>query len=84
MSTNLCTKLIYIIVFRCSMKVEVERFYDGDLKVLVRFEPNSNFWKETLTWVPTGKEIELILNTLLGIDVVNRWKKNKRNSRYRQ
>ena len=56
------------------MKVEVGRFYDGDLKVLVRFEPNSNFWKETLTWVPTVKEIELILNTLLGIDVFNKWK----------
>ena len=49
--------------------------------VKVVFEPNSNFWKETLTWVPTIKEIELILNSILGIDAVNRWKKNKRNSR---
>ena len=64
------------------MKVEVERFYDGDLKVVIRFEPNSNFWKDTLTWVPSLKEIELILNTLLGIDVVNRWKKCKQNSRH--
>ena len=61
------------------MKVEVGRFHDGDLKVLVHFEPNSNFWKETLTWVPTVREIELILNTLLGIDVINRWKKYRRN-----
>jgi len=60
------------------MKVEIERFYDGSLKVLVRFEPNSSFWKESLTWVPTVKEIELILNTLLGVDVVNRWKKYRR------
>lgn len=60
------------------MKVEIGRFYDGDLKVLVRFESNSNFWKETLTWVPTVKEIELILNTLLGIDVFNKWKRYRR------
>lgn len=60
------------------MKVEISRFYDGDLKVLVRFESNSNFWKETLTWVPTVKEIELILNTLLGIDVFNKWKRYRR------
>lgn len=60
------------------MKVEVGRFQDGNLMVKVVFEPNSNFWKETLTWVPTIKEIELILNTLLGIDVVNRWKKYRR------
>lgn len=59
------------------MKVEVGRFKDGNLMVKVVFEPNSNFWKGTLTWVPTIKEIELILNTLLGIDVVNRWKKLK-------
>jgi len=63
------------------MKVEVSRFQDGNLMVRVVFEPNSNFWKETLTWVPTVKEIELILNTLLGIDVVNRWKKYRRGTR---
>ena len=66
------------------MKVEIGRFYDGDLKVLIRFEPSSNFWKETLTWVPTIKEIELILNTLLGIDVINRWKKYRKDGRYRE
>jgi len=60
------------------MKVEVERFFDGDLKLLVRFEPSGNFWKENLTWVPTIKEIELILQTLLGVDVINRWKKYRR------
>ena len=66
------------------MKAEVSRFHDGNLMVKIVFEPNSNFWKETLTWVPTIKEIELILNTLLGIDVVNRWKKYRRNNRYRE
>ena len=60
------------------MKVEVERFYDGDLKLLVRFEPSGNFWKENLTWVPTLEEIDRILNALLGIDVINRWKKYRR------
>jgi len=60
------------------MKVEVSRFQDGNLMVKVIFEPDSNFWKETLTWVPTIREIELILNSLLGIDVVNRWKKYRR------
>ena len=64
------------------MKVEVERFYDGDLKVKVRFEPNSNFWKENLTWVPTLEEIDRIFNALLGIDVINRWKKYRRNIQY--
>lgn len=59
------------------MKVEVGRFYDGDLKLLVRFEPNSNFWKETLTWVPTLEEIDRILKVILGIDVINRWKREK-------
>ena len=65
-------------MIRPEMKVEVERFYDGKLKVLVRFESKSNFWKETLTWVPTFKEMELILNSVLGIDAINRWKKCKR------
>ena len=64
------------------MKVEVERFYDGDLKVKVRFEPNSNFWKENLTWVPTLKEIELIVLAVLGVDGINNWKKYRRNNRY--
>jgi len=66
------------------MRVEVSRFQDGNFMVKVVFEPNSNFWKETLTWVPSLKEIELILNTLLGIDVINRWKKHRKNIRYRE
>ena len=64
------------------MKVEVSKFNNGNLMVKVVFEPSSNFWKESLTWVPTIKEIELILNTILGMDVVNRWKKHRRNNRY--
>ena len=57
------------------MKVEIERFPNGNLKVLVRFEPNSNFWKETLTWVPTIREIELIVETLSAINGINRFLK---------
>ena len=61
------------------MKVEVSRFHkNGDLMVRVVFEPNSNFWKENLTWVPTLEEIDRILKALLGIDVINRWKKYSR------
>lgn len=65
------------------MKIEVSRFMDGRLKVKVVFEPNSNFWKETLTWVPTFKEIELIFLSLLGIDGLNKLlKKYRKDSRY--
>ena len=54
------------------MKIEINRFMDGRLKVKVVFESNTNFWKETLTWVPTWNEIELIFLTLLGVDGINR------------
>ena len=53
------------------MKVEIGKFYNGSLKVIVRFESNSNFWKEDLTWVPTEDEIKLIALTYLGIDTLN-------------
>lgn len=53
------------------MKVEVGRFKDGRLMVKVVFEPDSNFRKETLSWVPTFEEIDRISKTLLSIDVVN-------------
>jgi hypothetical protein len=54
------------------MKVEVGRFKDRKLMVKVVFEPNSNFWKDSLTWVPTFEEIDRILKTLVGINTVNR------------
>jgi len=53
------------------MKVEVERFKDGRLKVKVVFEQDSNFRKESLSWVPTLEEVERISKTLEGIDAVN-------------
>jgi len=53
------------------MKVEVGRFKDGKLMVNVVFEPDSNFRKETLSWVPTFEEIDRISKTLVSIDSVN-------------
>ena len=59
------------------MKVEVGRFKDRKLMVKVVFEPTSNFWKDSLTWVPTFEEIDRILKTLVGIDTVNRIEEKK-------
>jgi len=53
------------------MKVEVGRFKDGRLMVKVVFEPDSNFRKETLSWVPTYEEVDRISKTLVSIDSVN-------------
>lgn len=66
---------------RCPMKVEVEKFYNGNLKVKIVFEPSSNFWIKDLTWVPTEKEIELILLTYLGIDGLNKLLRKYRRNR---
>lgn len=57
------------------MKVEVGRFKDGRLMVKVVFEPNSNFRKETLSWVPTFEEVDRISETLRGIDEINELEK---------
>jgi hypothetical protein len=54
------------------MKVEVGRFKDGRLMVKAVFEPNSNFRKETLSWVPTFEEVDRITKTLVSIDSINR------------
>ena len=59
------------------MKVEVGRFKDGKLKVKIVFEPNSNFWKDSLTRVSTFEEIDRIHKTLLGIDTINRLEKRE-------
>ena len=53
------------------MKVEVGRFKDGRLMVKVVFEQDSNFRKETLSWVPTFEEVDHISKTLVSIDTVN-------------
>ena len=53
-------------------------FLNGELKVTVVFEPNSNFWKENLTWVPTFREAKLIFLALLGINGINEWRRKYR------
>ena len=53
------------------MKIEVDRFKDGRLMVKVVFEHDSNFRKETLSWVPTFEEVDCISKTLESIDAVN-------------
>ena len=53
------------------MRIEVGTFSNDDLKLRIRFEPSSNFWIEDLTWIPTEKEIRLILLSYLGIDGIN-------------
>jgi len=67
------------------MKIEVERFPNGNLKVIVRFEPSSNFWKKDLTWCPSLEEVKLLVQTLLSIDTMNRiLRKHRENSHYRK
>ena len=60
------------------MKVEVKTFSNGNLKVIVRFEPTSNFWKKDLTWCPSLEEVKLLVQTLLSIDTMNRILKKHR------
>lgn len=58
------------------MKDEVDRFKDGRLMVKVVFEQDSNFRKETLSWVPTFEEVDRISRTLVSIDTVNKKDEN--------
>jgi len=60
-----CGYIYYI--DRSSMKVEVEIFSDGRLKVLCRFRLCSNFWKDendSFTYVPTLKQVRILSKTL--------------------
>ena len=55
----------------------------GNLKLIVRFEPTSNFWKNDLTWCPSLEEVKLLVQTLLSIDTMNRLlRKYRGSSRY--
>lgn len=72
------------------MRIEVERFPNGNLKIKIVFEPTINFWmhydpkRDTwyATWVPREDEIELIALTYLGVDGINDMlKKYRRKSR---
>jgi len=53
------------------MQVLVKRFIDGRLKLLIRFEEDTNFRAKTLTWVPRKNEIKLIDESLKAIDGYN-------------
>jgi NTP pyrophosphatase (non-canonical NTP hydrolase) len=54
------------------VRVEVQRFAHGRLKVLVRFEKSSNFWCDReITWVPKKSEVSLIAETLEAVDEYN-------------
>jgi len=53
------------------MQVLVKRFIDGRLKLLIRFEEDTNFRPKTLTWVPRKDEIKLIDESLKAIDGYN-------------
>ena len=53
------------------MQVIVKRFIDGRLKLLIRFEEDTNFRPKTLTWVPRKDEVKLIDESLKAIDGYN-------------
>ena len=60
------------------IKVEIDRFSDGRLKLIVYFTPSSNFWvleNGTYSYVPTKEEIQLIKESLDAIDTYNLEKK---------
>jgi len=74
------------------MRVEVERFSNGNLKLKIVFEPSSNFWlhydpKRNIwyaSWVSTEEQIITTFLSYLGIDGVNKQlKEYRRNNRYR-
>ena len=66
------------VLSRASMKVEVGRFKDKTrLKMKVVFEPSSNFWIDSLSWVPTFDEVKLITDSLNAIDDYNTKDKKK-------
>lgn len=62
-------------------KVELRRFADGRLMLVVFFTESSNLWKHdnnTFSWVPSKQELELINGGLEAIDSYNIFKKNLR------
>lgn len=52
------------------MKIEIGRFPDKRLKLLVHFTKSANFW-EDLTWVPTTQEIEDLKEIFDAVDSYN-------------
>ena len=64
----------HIILFRSPMKIEVSRFKDGRLKVIVHHEEDSYFWTDSLTECPTFPNEKLKIETLM---MVNWWNKER-------
>jgi hypothetical protein len=62
---------------RFEMKIEVSRFKDGKLKVIVRHEENSYFWKSDLTECPRFQNIKRILEVLMMVDWWNKERHNE-------
>jgi hypothetical protein len=54
------------------MKIEVSRFKDGRLKVIIRHEEDSYFWKSSLTECPKFENEKLKLEVLMMVDWWNR------------
>lgn len=50
------------------MKIEVNRFKDGSLKVIVHHEEDSYFWKASLTECPKIENEKLKLEVLMMVD----------------
>ena len=58
-------------MYDLAMEVEIHRFKDGRLQLLIRFEKDSNFRIGDLTWVPRKDEVSLITESLLALDEYN-------------
>jgi len=54
------------------MRIEVSRFIDGSLKVIVHHEEDSYFWKSSLTECPKFENEKLKLEVLTMVDMWNK------------
>ena len=54
------------------MKIEISRFKDGRLKVIVHYEEDSNFWKSDLTECLAFSKEKDKIETTLAIDLWNK------------
>lgn len=59
-------------MFRSTMRIEVGRYPNGKLKVIVHHEEDSFFWKSNLTKCLKFEIEKLRLEVLLAIDLWNR------------
>jgi hypothetical protein len=62
-----------------TIKVEVHRFFNGDLKLLVKAREGSNIWiidEREIDWTPKISEVKLIKDALTAIDEFNVYKRS--------